>query len=92
MPSALAYGAGGEFRSPMALAVIGGLVFSTILSLVFVPAMFMVMDDFGSLIWRFAKRAIVSSGDAEHGESDHHAHPPVQVPPASKTPLSPAAE
>ena len=45
MPSALAFGAGGEFRSPMALAVIGGLVFSTVLSLVFVPAMFMMMDD-----------------------------------------------
>ena len=45
MPSALAFGAGGEFRSPMALAVIGGLMFSTVLSLVFVPAMFMVMDD-----------------------------------------------
>ena len=40
MPSALSFGAGGEFRSPMALAVIGGLVFSTALSLVFVPAMF----------------------------------------------------
>jgi multidrug efflux pump subunit AcrB len=92
MPSALAYGAGGEFRSPMALAVIGGLVFSTILSLVFVPAMFMVMDDLGSLIWRFAKRAIVSSADADHGDGDHHGHPPVQMPPASKTPLSPAAE
>jgi hydrophobe/amphiphile efflux-1 (HAE1) family protein len=92
MPSALAYGAGGEFRSPMAMAVIGGLVFSTILSLVFVPAMFMVMDDLGSLIWRFSKRAIVSSADADHDDGDHHAHPPVQVPPASKTPLSPAAE
>lgn len=65
MPSALAVGAGGEFRSPMALAVIGGLIFSTILSLVFVPAMFMVMDDFGALIWRFAKRLIVHSEDAE---------------------------
>ena len=49
MPSALAFGAGGEFRSPMALAVIGGLMFSTVLSLVFVPAMFMVMDDLGAL-------------------------------------------
>jgi hydrophobe/amphiphile efflux-1 (HAE1) family protein len=92
MPSALAYGAGGEFRSPMAMAVIGGLVFSTILSLVFVPAMFMVMDDLGSLIWRFSKRAIVSSADADHDDGDHHAHPPVKMPPASKTPLSPAAE
>ncbi len=56
-PSALAVGAGGEFRSPMALAVIGGLIFSTMLSLVFVPAMFMVMDDFGALIWRIRQSA-----------------------------------
>ena len=38
IPSALAIGAGGEFRAPMAITVIGGLLFSTILSLVFVPA------------------------------------------------------
>ncbi|MBI5131695.1 MAG: efflux RND transporter permease subunit, partial [Rhodopseudomonas palustris] len=55
MPSALAFGAGGEFRSPMALAVIGGLIFSTVLSLIFVPAMFMMMDDVGRFIWRFGK-------------------------------------
>jgi len=65
MPSALAFGAGGEFRSPMALAVIGGLIFSTILSLVFVPAMFMLMDDIGTLFWRFAKRLVVSHGESE---------------------------
>jgi len=63
MPSALAVGAGGEFRSPMALAVIGGLIFSTVLSLVFVPAMFMVMDDFGSLIWRLSKGLVVTHHD-----------------------------
>ncbi len=61
MPSALAFGAGGEFRSPMALAVIGGLVFSTILSLVFVPAMFMMMDDIGTLIWRFSRRFVTAN-------------------------------
>ena len=43
MPSALAFGIGGEFRSPMALAVIGGLIFSTLLSLVFVPAFFVLI-------------------------------------------------
>jgi hypothetical protein len=53
----------------MALAVIGGLLFSTVLSLVFVPAMFMVMDDLGALIWRFSKRLVVS-----HGESEPPAH------------------
>src|SRR5438128_6240597 len=35
VPSALSFGAGGEIRSPMALAVIGGLIFSTVLSLLF---------------------------------------------------------
>jgi hydrophobe/amphiphile efflux-1 (HAE1) family protein len=63
MPSALAVGAGGEFRSPMALAVIGGLLFSTVLSLVFVPAMFMVMDDIGTFSWRIGRRMLSSTGE-----------------------------
>ncbi|MGD9657880.1 MAG: efflux RND transporter permease subunit [Methylocystis sp.] len=46
-PSALAFGIGGEFRSPMAIAVIGGLIFSTLLSLIFVPAVFMVVMRLG---------------------------------------------
>ena len=44
IPSALAIGAGGEFRSPMAVAVIGGLLLSTVLSLVFVPSLFSAID------------------------------------------------
>jgi hypothetical protein len=95
MPSALAFGAGGEFRSPMALAVIGGLIFSTILSLVFVPAMFMVMDDFGALCWRFGQKLLVSSGENEppvgHA-SDHHNEPPAKGPPAVPPAMSPAAK
>jgi multidrug efflux pump subunit AcrB len=58
MPAALAYGAGGEFRAPMAIAVIGGLTVSTLLSLVFVPAFMAMMDDIGRLIWRYGKRLI----------------------------------
>ncbi len=54
-PSALAFGAGGEFRSPMAVAVIGGLLVSTLLSLVFVPAFFTLMDDVGKWAWRIGK-------------------------------------
>ncbi|MGM4894489.1 efflux RND transporter permease subunit [Tardiphaga sp. 839_C3_N1_4] len=65
MPSALAFGAGGEFRSPMALAIIGGLIFSTALSLLFVPAMFMMMDDVGQLAWRFGRKLLASSGEED---------------------------
>lgn len=50
LPSAYALGDGGEFRSPMAIAVIGGLLVSTVLSLVFVPSFFTVMDDLSRLV------------------------------------------
>jgi len=45
VPAALAFGDGGEFRAPMAIAVIGGLLISTVLSLVFVPSFYTIMDD-----------------------------------------------
>ena len=51
VPSAMAIGDGGEFRAPMAIAVIGGLLVSTVLSLVFVPSFFTVMDDVGRFVW-----------------------------------------
>lgn len=44
VPSALAVGTGGEFRAPMAIAVIGGLLLSTVLSLLFVPSLFSAIN------------------------------------------------
>ena len=66
-PSALALGAGGEFRSPMAIAVIGGLLVSTLLSLLFVPAFFMVMDDIGRVFLWMLGRFIGPRDEAAHG-------------------------
>jgi Cu/Ag efflux pump CusA len=45
LPSALGVGEGGSFRAPMATAVIGGIIVSTVLSLVVVPSFFLIMDD-----------------------------------------------
>jgi hydrophobic/amphiphilic exporter-1 (mainly G- bacteria), HAE1 family len=45
LPIALGTGAGSESRAPMAIAVIGGLTTSTLLTLVVVPAVYTVMDD-----------------------------------------------
>jgi multidrug efflux pump subunit AcrB len=45
LPSALGVGEGGAFRAPMAIAVMGGIIVSTVLSLVVVPSMYLVMDD-----------------------------------------------
>ena len=44
VPSAMALGAGSETRGPMAIAVIGGLLISTALSLLVVPAFYVVAD------------------------------------------------
>jgi hydrophobe/amphiphile efflux-1 (HAE1) family protein len=58
VPSALGIGDGGEFRAPMAIGVIGGLIVSTMLSLVFVPAVFTIMDDVGRVTWRLFSRFV----------------------------------
>jgi HAE1 family hydrophobic/amphiphilic exporter-1 len=50
LPTALALGDGGEFRAPMARAVIGGLITSTLLTLVVVPVVYTYFDDFGSKV------------------------------------------
>jgi HAE1 family hydrophobic/amphiphilic exporter-1 len=46
LPTALALEKGSEFRQPMAVAVIGGLITSTLLSLVLVPVVYEFVDDF----------------------------------------------
>lgn len=45
IPLVLTSGADAGFRAPMAIAVIGGLISSTILSLLFVPVIYTFMDD-----------------------------------------------
>ena len=47
IPPALGLGSGSEIRMPMAIAVIGGLVLSTALSLIVVPAFYVVSDKLG---------------------------------------------
>ncbi len=44
LPIALAFGADGEVRSPMAISVIGGFTTSTLLTLVVVPVLFTYVD------------------------------------------------
>ncbi len=44
IPIAIGHGAGGEARSPMGVAVIGGLLMSTLLTLVIVPCLFSVVE------------------------------------------------
>ena len=65
IPLALAIGAGAEQRAPMARAVIGGLITSTLLTLFVVPVMYTLLDDLSA--W------LTSRGRS--GESDAPPHP-----------------
>jgi multidrug efflux pump subunit AcrB len=57
LPIAMGFGVDPSFRSPMATAVIGGLITSTLLSLLVVPVVFTYVDDlFQKLQQLFLKR------------------------------------
>ena len=56
MPIALGFAGDSSFRAPMAIAVIGGLITSTLLSLIVIPAAFTVMDDLGEWLSRKFRR------------------------------------
>jgi len=60
VPAALGLGSGAEIRSPMAMAVIGGLIVSTVLSLFVVPAFYVVADRMAVKVkqWRGRRQAV----------------------------------
>jgi len=62
MPIAAGLGADSDFRSPMAIAVVGGLVTSTLLSLIVIPSTFTVMDSLQNWIVPKLKRLLTSDG------------------------------
>lgn len=63
VPAVFASGAAAAFRAPMAIAVICGLTASTLLSLVFVPVVYSLMDDLRN--WLAPKLAKLTSVTAE---------------------------
>jgi multidrug efflux pump subunit AcrB len=66
LPIALGFGAADpSFRSPMSIAVIGGLITSTVLSLLVVPVVFTYMDDLEQWVRRTVRRARGRHGTQE---------------------------
>ncbi len=55
-PIAMGWAGDPSFRAPMGVAVIGGLIVSTVMSLFIVPAMFTVVDDFQQWLGRIGRR------------------------------------
>ena len=62
LPIAIGLGAGAETRAPMGTCVVGGLVTSTLLTLVVVPVVYSLLDDLGDwLLGVFKRRGVESS-------------------------------
>ena len=67
-PLALGYGGGASLRQPMAIAVIGGLITSTALSLLVVPVVYVYMSRFQALLDRWFGSS-KTPGDEDHRQS-----------------------
>ncbi|HEX9902633.1 MAG TPA: efflux RND transporter permease subunit [Acidobacteriota bacterium] len=78
IPPALGMGSGSEIRTPMAIGVIGGLVLSTVLSLVVVPAFYIIADKIG---WKKKKSEVfLETGPASVRTAKRGRHPVPQAP------------
>lgn len=69
IPIALGLGADASFRQPMAIAVIGGLITSTLLSLVFVPVSFSLMAGFERRVGSLFRRVKRPNPQGVEGEA-----------------------
>jgi hydrophobic/amphiphilic exporter-1 (mainly G- bacteria), HAE1 family len=75
LPSAYGVGDGGEFRAPMAIGVVGGLLVSTILSLVFVPSFYSIMDTVNHYTSRFFGRFVGPKEEEDEPKHSIHSTP-----------------
>ncbi len=70
VPMALGFGEGAEIRTPMAIAVIGGLTSSTLLTLVVIPSIYALVDSWKSkLLGQASVPAEDAAGPLVVGES-----------------------
>jgi len=64
IPVALGRGEGAEFRAPLGRAVIGGVITSTLLTLIVIPTFYEIMDEWRE--WVMSKFGLHPKGTAEH--------------------------
>ena len=70
LPTALSRGSGSEFRAPMAIAVIGGVISSTMLTLLVVPVMYLGVNWLRGLVFRRSPQKATLSADVRAPAED----------------------
>jgi HAE1 family hydrophobic/amphiphilic exporter-1 len=78
LPIAVGLGADVEFRQPMAIAVVGGLISSTFLSLLFIPPIFTIIDDVA--VWVRRRMSKAFAGQMEMQPSTNGQSAPAPAP------------
>ncbi|MCX7018482.1 MAG: efflux RND transporter permease subunit [bacterium] len=74
IPGAISLGPGAEMRTPMSLAVIGGLIVSTLLTLLVVPCFYSVMDQAHTAVKQWVRKRRTTA--AENAVIPENAHTP----------------
>jgi HAE1 family hydrophobic/amphiphilic exporter-1 len=76
MPAAFAIGPGSETQRPMALALVGGMAVSTVLTLFVVPAAYSVLDDIVSWNTERQRRgaSLLAELAAVRSRRERHSH------------------
>ncbi len=69
IPTALSLGGDGQWRAPMGTVVIGGLIVSTLLTLLIVPAGFSLADGFEKRVGPWLRTRLLTYDPDKHGES-----------------------
>lgn len=64
IPLALGLGDGSSMQAPLAIVVIFGLLFSTVFTLIFVPVIYSLADDFSQWLRRLLRRKTAPEGTA----------------------------
>ena len=71
LPVALALGEGSESRAPLGQAVIGGVITSTVLTLIVVPVIYILLEDFAAFLGRVFGKIGSWFGRKPKTESSH---------------------
>lgn len=85
LPTAISHGDGSEFRAPMAIAIIGGVISSTALSLIVVPVVYLSIENGKGQLARWFGRAPVEIEDEGHPRPIAAEAPPPRPAPAART-------
>jgi HAE1 family hydrophobic/amphiphilic exporter-1 len=81
LPVALGRAEGSGWRAPLGIAVIGGVLTSTFLTLLVIPTVYEIMDDFREWLGGFFRRGARREAHAHGGGHSPHPHPsPEPVP------------